>query len=104
QSAESGAERELQEADRDEEPGDDAADRRRAAGRAVGVAVRPPQDGAKDPPAVERVSGYQVERGEKDVDRAEPAEHRPAHPGAIFGGRPAERGGDHDAREPNRKA
>ena len=57
---------------RDEQVGEAAAERGREAGRPGAVAGEPPGDRARDPPAVEREGGDQVEDEDEDVD-ARPA-------------------------------
>ena len=49
---------------------------RGGSGRAGCIAGEPPEDRSQHAPTVEREAGYHVEDGERDIDVAEPHEHR----------------------------
>src|SRR5579864_875816 len=79
QAPDAGAGEEFVNAEDDEEERDRLAGSSGDLRGAAGVSGLPPDNRAQDAAAVERVSGNQIEYGQREVDIAEPEQHR--HPG-----------------------
>src|ERR1019366_5686267 len=83
QAADSRSAKILQDAQHDENETDGLTGARGQLRRAIAITCFPPDDCPEYPAAVERVAGYQIERGEHEVDVAPPVQHR--HPGIRRG-------------------
>ena len=100
-----------QKTDHDESDRHDLSQHCGYACRAHLIAAPPPEDGAKDAATIEREPGNHIERGERDVDEAEPHQHDHARRVRRGIEVPTERAGegecsdtDDDARERSCKA
>lgn len=90
---------EAEESEHDEPARHGLADARRAPRGALGIVDRP-----EHPPAVERIAGDQVEHGEDEVDRAEPAGRGGDRTRRAPFQAPAQAPRDGDAADPDRDA